>query len=696
MGIWSTRHNSSRYLNRELSLLEFQRRVLEEAEDERNPLLERVKFLAIFGSNMDEFFMVRVSGIREQIEAQLHQVSPDGLTLHEQMAAIRRLSLELYQRALQCFHRQLLPQLRQASIQLLDYDHLTPGQRKQADQYFHEFVYPVLTPLALDPGHPFPHISNLSLNLAVIIRDSKGNERFARVKVPNILPRLVPVKAAARKRAAGEATPSSHCFTWLEQVIAANLDDLFPGMQVVAVHPFRVIRDADIEIRELEADDLLETIQQTLHQRKFGSVVQLATCEEMPTLVRNLLMQNMELYPTDVYTLGHPLGLSDLMQLYESVPRPDLKFTPYRPAVPVELRNLSGDRSIFDAIREHNILLHHPYDSFDPVVEFLRAAARDPQVLAIKQTLYRVGKQAPVVQALLEAAEHGKQVAVLVELKARFDEESNIGWARALEQAGVHVVYGLVGLKTHCKVAMVVRQEGARIRRYVHLSTGNYNATTARIYEDIGMFTCDEDIGADATDLFNYLTGYSNKREYRKLLVAPVNLRQRMRELIQKHIDLAAAGRPAHLIFKMNSLVDTEMIDLLYEASRAGVRVDLLVRGICCLRPGVKDLSENITVTSIVGRYLEHSRIYYFWSPLGEEVYLGSADLMPRNLDHRVEVVFPVERQEHIRYLRDRVLETYLRDNRRARRMMPDGTYQRLFPQNGEPAIDAQETLMRR
>ena len=391
---------------------------------------------------------------------------------------------------------------------------------------------------------------------------------------------------------------------------------------------------------------------------------------------------------------GTPLGLSDLMQLYENVSRPDLKFPPYRPAVPAELRQLAEGQSIFEAIRAQNILLHHPYHSFDPVVEFLRTAARDPQVLAIKQTLYRVGKQAPVVQALLEAAEQGKQVAVLVELKARFDEESNIGWARALEQAGVHVVYGLVGLKTHCKVAMVVRQEEGCIRRYVHLSTGNYNASTARLYEDIGMFTCDEDIGADATDLFNYLTGYSNKREYRKLLVAPVNLRRRMRELIQKHIDLASAGRPAHLIFKMNSLVDTEMIDLLYEASRAGVRVDLLVRGICCLRPGVKDLSENITVTSIVGRYLEHSRIYYFWSPLGEEVYLGSADLMPRNLDHRVEVVFPVERPEHIRYLRDRVLETYLRDNRRARRMMPDGTYQRLYPQNGEPIIDAQEILM--
>ncbi|MCS6830912.1 MAG: polyphosphate kinase 1 [bacterium] len=687
---------SSRYVNRELSLLEFQRRVLEEAEDDRNPLLERVKFLAIFGSNMDEFFMVRVSGIREQIEAQLHQVSPDGLTLHEQLSAIRKVSLDLYQRAAACFQRKLLPQLRRAGIHIVNYHKLTPAQRKRVNAYFKEVVYPVLTPLALDPGHPFPHISNLSLNLAVIIRDTEGNERFARVKVPNTLPRLVPVKRFSGSRRPDGSVPHHHYFTWLEQLIAANLSELFPGMEVVACYPFRIIRDADIEIRELEADDLLETIQRTIYERKFGSVVQLAVGEEMPVQVRNLLMQNMELYPTDVYTLAHPLGLSHLMQIYETVPRSELKFTPYRPAIPAELQGFSENGCIFEAIRKHNILLHHPYDSFEPVVDFLRTAAYDPQVLAIKQTVYRVGKNAPVVQALLEAAEQGKQVAVLVELKARFDEESNIGWARMLERAGVHVVYGLLGLKTHCKVAMVVRQEGERIRRYVHLSTGNYNATTAQIYEDIGMFTCDEDIGADATDLFNYLTGYSNKQDYRKLLVAPVNLRQKLRHLIRREIAHAQQGREARLIFKMNSLVDTEMIDLLYDASLAGVRVDLLVRGICCLKPGVKDLSENISVTSIVGRFLEHSRIYYFWNDGQEEVYLGSADLMPRNLDHRVEVVFPVERAEHIRYLRDHVLQTYLCDNTHARRMLPDGSYQRLYPAPQEPARDAQAELMRR
>jgi len=686
----------ARYLNRELSLLEFQRRVLEEAEDARNPLLERLKFVAIFGSNMDEFFMVRVSGIREQIEAQLHQTSIDGMTLHEQLAAIRKVSLELYRQALTCLHRKLLPALRRNGIHILPYPRLTPSQRRRADQYFREVVHPVLTPLALDPGHPFPHISNLSLNLAVIVRDEEGVERFARVKVPSTLPRLVPVKRFSGGRRPDGTVPHHHYFTWLEDIIAANLGDLFPGMQVLAAYPFRIVRDADIEIRELEADDLLETIKHTIHLRKFGSVVQLSTGEEMTTHVRNLLMQNMEIFPTDVYVLGHPLGLSNLMQVYETVDRPDLKFPPYRPAIPVDLRSSEEEHDLFTAIRRGNILLHHPYDSFDPVVEFLRTAAHDPQVLAIKQTVYRVGKNAPVVQALLEAAEQGKQVAVLVELKARFDEESNIGWARTLEQAGVHVVYGLLGLKTHCKVAMAIRQEGARIVRYVHLSTGNYNATTAQIYEDIGMFTCDEDIGADATDLFNYLTGYSNKREYRKLLVAPVNLRQRLRELIQREIAHAVSGEQAHLIFKMNSLVDKEMIDLLYEASRAGVRVDLLVRGICCLRPGVKDLSENITVTSIVGRFLEHSRIYYFLNRGQEEVYLGSADLMPRNLDHRVEVLFPVQWPEHIRYLRDRVLEACLRDNLRARRMLPDGTYQRLYPRDGEPVVDVQFILMER
>jgi polyphosphate kinase len=683
-----------RYFNRELSLLDFQQRVLEEAQDERNPLLERLKFLAIFGSNMDEFFMVRVSGIREQIEAQVTQLPPDGMSLKEEIERIRRKSLRLYRQSVVCLHRQIIPQLRKAGIHILPYSKLTAAQQRKASQYFHEFVFPVLTPLAFDPGHPFPHISNLSLNLAVVVADHEGNERFARVKVPNTLPRLVPLH---RTDHSGLPNSNSHLyFTWLEDIVIANLHELFPEMRIMAAYPFRIVRDADIEIRELEADDLLETIRQTIHRRKFGSVVQLAIGPEMPRRVRNLLMQNLEVYPQDVYVLPHPLGLSSLIQVYAEIPRADLKFAPYHPAIPPPLQQNTDTADIFHAIQQGNILLHHPYDSFEPVVEFLRTAARDPHVLAIKQTIYRVGKNAPVVQALLEAAEAGKQVAVLVELKARFDEESNIGWAQRLEQAGVHVVYGFVGLKTHCKVALVVRQEGDRIRRYVHLSTGNYNANTAQVYEDIGMFTCDEEIGADATDLFNYLTGYSKKHDYRKLLVAPVNLRQKLVELIRREIAHAEQGLPARLILKMNALVDKQMIDLLYEASCAGVQVDLIVRGICCLRPGVPKMSDNIRVISVLGRYLEHSRIYYFWNNGDEQIYLGSADLMPRNLDHRVEVLFPVESPEHIRYLRDQVLECYLQDNRRARMMQPDGSYQRLYPSDGQSEIDVQFRLMQR
>jgi polyphosphate kinase len=434
-------------------------------------------------------------------------------------------------------------------------------------------------------------------------------------------------------------------------------------------------------------------MQQNIRKRRFGSVVQVAVYESMPQNIRELLVDNLEVKHNDVYVLDSPLGLSSLWQLYSSVERHDLKDVPYKPRIPKQLRYATTASDIFEAIRSENIFLHHPYDSFNPVVDFLNAAARDPQVLAIKQTLYRVGSNAPVVEALLEAAERGKQVAVLVELKARFDEESNIGWARALEEVGVHVVYGLVGLKTHCKVTMVVRQEGEGIRRYLHLATGNYNALTSRIYEDLGLFTCDDDMGADATDLFNYLTGYSTKQEYRKLLVAPVSLRKKLEEMIQREIEHAQQGRKARLIFKVNSLVDPDMIRLLYQASQAGVKVDLLVRGMCCLRPGIEGVSENIRVTSIVGRYLEHSRLFYFQNDGKEEIYLGSADLMQRNLNHRVEVVFPIESKTHIRHLRDLVLETYLKDNASARVLQPDGTYVRLKPE-GKDVVDVQEKFM--
>jgi polyphosphate kinase len=684
----------SLYINRELSLLEFQRRVLEEALDDRNPLLERLKFLAIFGSNMDEFFMVRVSGIRKQVEAHIMEVFPDGLTPPEVLAATRKLSLALYGSALQCLNKKILPKLDKAGIHLMDYRKLTETQAQKVDDYFKEVVYPVLTPLALDPGHPFPHISNLSLNLAIVIRDKKGNEKFARLKVPDTLARLVPIKRSSGGARKDGTIPHHHYFVWLEQAITANLASLFPGMEVVAAYPFRIIRDADVEIQEIEADDLLETMQQSIRKRKFASVVQLEIYESMPDPIRELLIENLEIKPNDVYVFPAPLGLSSLWQIYNNVERHDLKFPVYHPVVPKVFKEATLAGEIFEVIKQENVLLHQPYDSFNPIIDFLRAAARDPDVLAIKQTVYRVGQNAPVVEALLESVERGKQVAVLVELKARFDEESNIGWARMLEQEGVHVVYGLVGLKVHCKIIMVVRKEGEGIRRYLHLGTGNYNAITSLIYEDIGLFTCDEAMASDVTDLFNYLTGYSTKHDFKKLLVAPINLRTGLENLVRREIEHARAGLKAHLIFKVNAIVDPHFIALLYEASQAGVKVDLLVRSMCCLKPGIKGVSDNVNVISIVGRYLEHSRVYYFCNGGHEEIYMGSADIMQRNLDHRVEVMFPIENKEHIRQIRDEMLDAYLKDNTRARVMQKDGTYIRLKSSDGNKAIDVQEFFM--
>ena len=687
--------NASTFINRELSLLEFQRRVLEEAQNEKNPLLERVKFLSIFGSNMDEFFMVRVSGIIKQVESRILEPSPDGLTPPDVLAAIRKLSTELYHEALACFHRKIRPQLDSAGIHIIDYANLNKAQRERIDRYFKEVIYPVLTPLALDPGHPFPHISNLSLNLAITTRDSKGDPKFARLKVPDTLPRLVPVKRSSGGVRKDGTIPYHHYFVWLEQVMAANLKALFSGMEVVSAHPFRVIRDADVEIQELEADDLLETIQQSIRKRRFGSVVQVSIHESMTEDIRELLLDNLLISPNDLFVLPPPLGLAGLAQLYTSVERPDLKYPAFKPVLPKVFQFASDGNDVFDAIREKMILLHHPYDSFSPVIDFLNAASRDPGVLAIKQTLYRVGQNSPVVEALLDASERGKQVAVLVELKARFDEESNIGWARMLEQAGVHVTYGLVGLKTHCKIALVVRKEGDGIRRYVHLATGNYNPLTARTYEDLGLFTCDEALGADATDLFNFLTGYSTKQNYRKLLVAPVNLRERLEALIQREIKHARSGNKARIIFKVNALTDPEMISQLYAGSQAGVKIDLIIRGICALRPGVKGLSENIRVLSLVGQFLEHSRILYFLNGGKEEIFLGSADLMQRNLDRRVEVVFPIKQRDHIRYLRDKVLESYFHDGTHARMMNSEGKYNQVKLAAGGKEISVQDALMK-
>jgi polyphosphate kinase len=682
--------DESPYFNRELSWLEFNWRVLEEAMDERHPLLERVKFLSIFCTNLDEFFMIRVSGIREQIHANVTMLSLDGKTPSEQLAGIRQRVCSLLETKRHYWHGQLMPLLAENGIQLLDYEQLTDEQRQSCAEYFEREVFPVLTPLAVDPGHPFPHISNMSLNLAVVINDPEHGERFARIKVPAVLPRLLPLPPGPCASDALSRVPPERrtAFVWIEQVIAAHVGRLFPGLQVAESHPFRVVRDADMEIQEDEAADLLRTIEQSVRQRRFGAVVSLIIHRDMPARVRELLLDNMKLTPTDLYEVEGALGLSDLM-LLTRLDRPDLKDPPFVPTAPPLLRNIHNSAELFAAIRSQDILLHHPYDSFQPLVALIEAAAEDPDVLAIKQTLYRVGSNSPIVEALMNAREQDKQVTVLVELKARFDEENNITWARALESAGVHVVYGLVGLKTHAKLALVVRREQDGLRRYVHLGTGNYNATTARTYTDLGVLTARPDIGADVSDVFNALTGYSRQRQYRKLLVAPATLRSGFEHLIEREIGHARTGRPAHLIFKLNALIDKRMIDLLYQASQAGVEIDLVVRGMCCLRPGVPGMSENIRVRSIVGRFLEHSRIYSFENGGQPEVFIGSADLMSRNLDRRVETVFPVEDQQIVAQIRA-MLQVYLRDTMRARVLMPDGSYCYARPAPGERPLYSQ------
>jgi len=668
-------------MNRELSLLGFQRRVLAEALDRGNKLLERVKFLSIVSSNLDEFFMVRMAALKQKLEAGSSVLSIDGETVEQQIENVRDALDPLVASIYECFQGQLLPALDKCGISIVDYASLTEREREAVDAYYEKTIFPVLTPLAFDPGRPFPHISNLSVNLAVLLSEGNGEDHFARVKVPDSLPQLVAVSAATGQRKTG---PAPQKFVWIEQVIGANLQPLFPGWKIIESHAFHVTRDAEVAIKELESDDLLETVEEAVWRRRFRKPVRLQTDSSIPEEVLSILIDNLEADPEDVYRVPGPLDLSRLRQL-TSLDRPDLKDDPFDPAVPIAFHH-DEDEDIFAIIRAGDRLLQHPYQSFQPVVDLLKSAAKDPDVLAIKMTLYRVGRNAPVVQALLDAVENGKQVAVLVELKARFDEESNIEWARALERDGVHVVYGLVGLKVHCKIALIVRREQDGIRRYVHLGTGNYNTTTARIYTDLSFFTCEPDLGADATDLFNSLTGYSRKSDYRKLLVAPVNLRDRMARLIRREI---AHGLNGRLIFKMNALEDKQMIQLLYEASRAGVRVDLIVRGLCCLRPGVPGVSENITVRSIVGRFLEHSRLYFFQNAGDEEIYSGSADLMPRNLDHRVELLFPVLDRKLLRHLRDVVLERLLEDNRKTRIGRPDGDYD-LAPAPAGEGFEAQ------
>ncbi len=684
------------YINRELSLLSFQWRVFDEARDDRNPILERLRFLAIVDSNLDEFFMVRVGGLRMQRDAGVVDLSIDGLTPARQLVAIRRESLKLMEECRRYLREELIPRLYQAGIRLMTYNELSPRQKETVNDYFDEVIYPVLTPLAVDPGHPFPHISNLSLNLAILLQDKNGRRHFARLKIPPTLPQLIPVKRSSGGTRRDGTVPHTHVFVWLTHVIIANLEKLFPGMQVMEAHQFHVTRNADMEIQEIEALDLLDTIEENLRKRRFGTVVRLMVHKNMPDYIKEILAENLKVEMQDIYPLTGPLDLTALMQVVK-IERHDLKDRPFTPTIPRVLRMRTDveDGSIFSAIRQGDILLHHPYDSFSPVIEFLNTAARDPNVLAIKQTLYRVGTNSPVVKALLTAArDYGKQVAVLVELKARFDEESNIGWAKILEQEGVHVIYGLPGLKTHSKIAMVVRREGDHIRRYMHLGTGNYNHQTANVYEDLGLFTCDDEIGAEVTDLFNYLTGYSAKADYKKLLVAPINLRQRFQEMVEREIEHQRSGKKGRIIFKMNHLVDKPFVRLLYQASQAGVKIDLIVRGICSLRPGIPGLSENIRIISVVGRFLEHSRIYYFRNGGEEKILMGSADLMPRNLNDRVEVLFEVEDPRYVRYLRDEFLVTYLADNRKARLMQPDGTYRRLEPKDGEKEVVAQEVFL--
>ncbi|MEQ9553260.1 MAG: polyphosphate kinase 1 [Coleofasciculus sp. G3-WIS-01] len=674
------------YFNRELSWLEFNDRVLHEALDSRTPLLERLKFLAIFSSNLDEFFMVRVAGLKQQVEAGVTSLTADGRTPSDQLDGINQRLLPMIKEQHEHFEQILRPLLAQQGVYLLDYMELNSEQRTYLQSYFEAQIFPVLTPLAVDPSHPFPYISNLSLNLAVVVKDpDQGEEFFARVKVPKVLPRFVTLPEPLRERQKGK--PATWVGIPLEQVIAHNLEFLFPGMNIQEYHPFRITRNADLAVEEDEADDLLLAIEEGLRKRRIGgSVVRMEIHATVPETLRETLMGEMGLEESDIYEIDGLLGLGDLMS-FMGLPLPELKDPSWTPVMPIELRSLSSEEDgddFFSIIRKRDLFVHHPYHSFGGTVQrFITQAADDPNVLAIKMTLYRTSGDSPIVNALIKAAENGKQVAVLVELKARFDEENNILWARKLEQAGVHVVYGIIKLKTHTKIVMVVRQDEKRIRRYVHIGTGNYNPKTARIYTDVGLLSCREDLGADLTDLFNFLTGYSRQRSYRKLLVAPVNLRDRMTAMIQREIEHCRQGNTGRIVAKMNSLVDPKIIATLYEASQAGVQIDLIVRGICCLRPGVVGVSDNIRVISIIGRFLEHSRIYYFYNQGDEEVYIGSADWMRRNLDRRVEAITPVEDPEIIKDLQE-ILAIMMADNRQAWELQPDGRYIQRQPEDAK------------
>jgi polyphosphate kinase len=673
----------SLYINRELSWLAFNDRVLDQARDHRHPLLERVKFLAIVGTNLDEFFMIRVAALQKQLRTHRDHVSPDGLTTEQQLALVRRRARQMLDEQAKCWSDALRPELAAHGIRFLEAREYTEAIGAFLAGYFRREIAPVLTPLAFDPGHPFPHISNRSKNLAVAVKH-EGRTKFARIKLPPVVPRFIALPATL---SGGETV-----FVFLEDVVCANVESLFPGTSVKSAHVFRVIRDTDMVIQEDEADDLLETIDQGLRQLRHGAPSMLQVEERMPRRMLDILLENFEVDDTVLVRTSDRLGFADWMELMQ-LHRPELKDANFAPRV-VWGRNETDE--VFEIVRHRDYMLHHPFDSFVSIETFLRAAVRDSHVVAIKMTLYRIGYDSPLIDLLEEATEAGKQVAVLVELKARFDERNNITWANRLEAAGVHIVYGLVNLKTHCKLCLVVRKEPDGIRRYAHIGTGNYNASTARVYTDLGLVTARASIVEDVTNVFNYLTGYSGLTDYQELLVAPVSLRRRLRMLIERECTHAAAGRSARIVIKTNSITDTEIIQCLYRAAQAGVRIDLIVRGICCLRPGVPGVSDNITVRSIVGRFLEHSRVYAFDNGGDPQIFIGSADLMERNLDRRVEVLCPVLDRDLREYLRDTVLGAYLRDTDRATVLGSDGEYRLAATADVSDRFNAQQFLLAR
>jgi polyphosphate kinase len=672
------------YINRELSWLAFNGRVLDQAADARWPLLERVKFLAIFGSNLDEFFMIRVSGLHEQLESKLDVESPDGLSASRQLAKIRDVVRAQLQVCTRLWTAELLPALEAVGIHLLSWENLSPSQREFAREYFHEKVFPVLTPLAVDPAHPFPFLSNLSLSLGVEAEDPEtGERRFARIKVPPSLTRFVELPPSRPQ--SSESSGETFEFIALEALIAANLEHLFTGMKILGWNALRVTRDMDLEILEDEAEDLMSVVDREIRNRRFGAAVRLEASPALPPHVRRLLLEKLEIDDSDVYESTAILGLSGLFAI-ASLPCPALRDPPFVPRKSPEWEA----QDPFSVIRARDVLLHHPYESFSPVLDFLSAAADDSNVLAIKMTLYRAGANSEAVRTLIRAAENGKQVAVSIELKARFDEANNITWARALERAGVHVFYGIAGLKTHAKVLLVVRREPDGLRRYVHLGTGNYNASTAKLYTDFGLFTADPEIGADASELFNTLSGFSRRASHRKLVVAPLELRPTFLAKIAGQIERARAGKPARIFAKMNALVDANIIQKLYQASQAGVKIDLCVRGVCCLRPGVPGVSDSIRVRSVLGRFLEHERVYIFGPPGEEEFLLSSADWMPRNLDRRVEVLFPVTSERLRQRIRNESLAPLEARDGLMYYMTPDGDYQRELPASAGTENDVQ------